>query len=156
MESNNIKEISYSGKQINDILEFPNFVSCLGLSYSHDVIFWFQNLEEIHIQGLHNNSLQYHHTLSGKHVVDIIYSKNRLYWAQKAPMGIYYYKRWNEPLSQEYTVRNYTSNNIIQDFAVVDTSNQPYYPGMYKTFTHTHTHTHTRIYIHTSYAFNWH
>ena len=141
-----ILELDYRG---NSLREFPGFITCLALSYSHDAVIWFQT-SEIVVQGLRDESLHYEHTLQGVYLVDIIYSKDTIFWARKDHVMGIYYKQWNDTESTEEEFIRFPIGSIIQDIALVDISTQPqsgnniyHYIDTCSHAPHTHTHTHT-------------
>ena len=124
-----IRGINYRGELIRSVstgLEQNAIMTCPALSFQQDVIFW-HNLAstEIESRGLSNASFTRSYSSSGPgFVVDISFFRGRIYWAQKFPMGLYY-RRWETHDSEMVTVRTYSDNYNIKDFAIVDQSNQP-------------------------------
>ena len=125
--SNVIRGVNYGGKVIRNI-STEQLPLCPALSFKHSLIFWYNSQYfEMHARGLANTTLTYHYTLNNtnRFIVEIVYYRGWIYWGQKLPMGIYY-TWWEQGDRGIGTVREYSTNQVIRDFTLVDPSKQPH------------------------------
>ena len=125
LEANNNHIIELRDEEMRIVLTHSEEIRSPALSFTHNAIMWFDAENSlIRVQELTNTSLSQSYGVNGWHVFEISYFNGKIYWSQKAPMGIYY-KHWETTDSVETTVIEYNNFMVITDFSLVDISKQP-------------------------------